>query len=94
MILLVTGGRTFCEAIEGKSREDYMAERMALGFVLDMIGPSEVVCGFDNGAERWARVWCERRGVTAMVDADYTEAVVFPGGRVSIDIPTYEVTVK
>ena len=63
MILLVTGGRTFCEAVEGKSREDYMAERMALGFALDWIGPSSVIVGDADGADRWTRIWCERRGV-------------------------------
>lgn len=73
MILLVIGGRTFCEAIDGKSREDYMAERMALGFALDMIGPTRIIHGGDKGADRWAGIWAESRGVPCHVDpADWS----------------------
>ena len=73
MILLVTGGRTFCEAIDGKSREDYMAERVALGFALDTIAPSSVIVGDADGADRWARIWCERRSVACHVEkADWS----------------------
>ena len=63
MILLVTGGRDFCEATDGKSREDYMAERQALGFALDMIKPTSVLVGDAAGADRWAVIWCDRRGI-------------------------------
>jgi len=62
-VLLVTGGRTFCEATDGKPRDDYMAERQALGFALDMINPSSVIVGDADGADRWAVIWCDRRGV-------------------------------
>lgn len=60
--LLITGGRTFCEATPDKPRDVYMAERVALGFALDFIGPSSVIVGDADGADRWAIIWCERRG--------------------------------
>ncbi len=69
----MTGGRTFCEAIDGKSREDYMAERMALGFALDWISPSLVIHGGATGADRWAGIWADKRGVRCQVEpADWS----------------------
>lgn len=93
MILLVTGGRTFCEATPGREREDYMAERIALGFALDWIKPDGVVCDDENGAGRWARIWCERRGVPTMIGA-YEAAVVFPEGEAPAGVDIFSVTVK
>jgi hypothetical protein len=61
MILLVTGGRDFCEARDGA---DHMNERRALGWALDYIKPDRVMHGdCPTGADRWAQIWCERRGV-------------------------------
>lgn len=96
MILLITGGRTFCEAIDGKLREDYMAERVALGFTLDWIGPTSVVVDGMSGAGRWASIWAERRGVRCDVGMAITAdaAICFPGGYMPPDIPAYEVTVR
>lgn len=62
-VLLVTGGRTFCESTPGKSRDDYMAERIALGFALDYIKPSSVIVGDADGADRWAKIWCNKRSI-------------------------------
>lgn len=68
VILLITGGRDFCEAVTTagieRDRETYMAERVALGFALDFIAPSSVIVGDASGADRWARIWCERRSVS------------------------------
>lgn len=65
--LLITGGRDFCESVTTagieRDRETYMAERVALGFALDMIGPSKVYVGDADGTDRWAIIWCDRRGV-------------------------------
>lgn len=69
MILLATGGRTFCESTEGKSRDDYMAERSALGFALDFIQPTGVIVGDANGADRWVGIWADKRGVPCEVFA-------------------------
>jgi hypothetical protein len=67
MILLVTGGRDFCESVttDGKPRERdlYMDERRALAFSLDYIAPSAVIVGDASGADRWAKIWCDKRGV-------------------------------
>lgn len=73
-VLLITGGRTFCEAAPGRERDEYMAERVALGFALDMIGPSAVIVGDADGADRWAKIWCDRRGVPyTEFKADWTK---------------------
>ena len=66
MILLVTGGRSFCEKRPGA---DHMSERIALGFALDYIKPSSVIVGDAGGADRWAKIWCDRRGVPCEVFA-------------------------
>ena len=95
MILLITGSRTFCEAAPDKPRDDYMAERMALGFALDMIGPTAIVAPGDTGATRWARIWAERRGVD--VTAGRADATVVFGPEVGIptsDLPRYEVSIN
>jgi len=92
MILLITGSRTFCEATPGRERDEYMAERVALGFALDMIGPASIVAAGDMGATRWARIWAERRGVdvtAGMADS----AIVFPGGHTPTDIPIYQASI-
>lgn len=69
MILLVTGGRDFCEQRDGA---DHMGERMALGWALDWLSPSRVIVGDATGADRWAVIWCERRGVEfTRVTADW-----------------------
>ncbi len=96
MILLITGGRTFCEATDGKSRDDYMAERVALGFALDWIKPSSVIVDGMHGAGRWAEIWAKRRGVRCEIGMSITadDAIVFPGGHAPTDIPAYEVTVR
>lgn len=66
-VLLITGGRDFCESVtskgEPRDRDLYMDERRALGFALDYISPSGVIVGDASGADRWAKIWCERRGV-------------------------------
>lgn len=93
MILLITGSRTFCEAVDGKPREEYMAERMALGFALDWIKPSSVIVDCMPGAGRWAEIWAERRSVdisTGKPDA----AIWFPGGHVPAGVPIYSVSLK
>lgn len=59
-VALVTGGRDFCEQRPGA---DHMGERRALGFALDWVNPSRVIVGDANGADRWAVIWCKRRGV-------------------------------
>lgn len=90
MILLITGGRAFCEKRPGA---DHMSERIALGFALDYINPSSVIVGDADGADRWAKIWCDKRGVplsTGRADC----AVVFPGGRVPGGIEIYRVSVK
>lgn len=97
MILLITGGRDFCESVTSKgelrNRDDYMSERIALGFALDYIAPSSVIVGDADGADRWAKIWCERRGVPLSTDRpDY--AVVFPGGRVHVGVEVFEVVVR
>lgn len=65
MILLVTGGRDFCEShtAAGEPRDGFMDERRALGFVLDYINPASVIVGDASGADRWAKIWCGRRSV-------------------------------
>lgn len=68
MILLITGGRTFCEAIPDKSREQFMAERVALGFALDFISPTRIIHGGAKGADRWAGIWADKRGVPCHVE--------------------------
>lgn len=40
-----------------------MSERIALGFALDYIAPSSVIVGDADGADRWAKIWCDKRGV-------------------------------
>lgn len=90
MILLITGGRDFCEVRDGA---DHMTERRALGFALDFIAPSSVIVGDATGADRWAKIWADKRGVplsSACPDA----AVVFPGGRRPSHVESYEVSVK
>lgn len=84
MILLVTGGRDFCEAVttsgSPRDRDLYMDERRALGFALDMIGPSSVIVGDATGADRWARIWCEKRGVSySEFTADWTKLGITAG---------------
>ena len=70
-----------------------MSERIALGFALDYIAPSSVIVGDADGADRWAKIWCERRGVPLSTGRpDY--AVVFPGGRVPAGIEIYRISVK
>lgn len=87
-VLLVTGGRDFCEIRDGA---DHMGERMALGWVMDWIGPSRVVVGSETtGADRWARIWCERRSVPCVTGERHERAVRFPGGRTD-PAPTYEI---
>jgi hypothetical protein len=97
MILLVTGGRDFCESVtskgEPRDRDDYMSERIALGFALDYIAPSSVIVGDADGADRWAKIWCDKRGVPLSTgQPDY--AVVFPGGRIPSHVESYEVTLR
>jgi len=96
VILLVTGGRDFCEAVTTagieRDRETYMAERIALGFALDFIAPSSVIVGDASGADRWARIWCDRRGVS-ISDGRAESALVFPGGY-RPDLPTYDVAIR
>ena len=73
-VALITGGRDFCEQRPGA---DHMGERRALGFALDWVKPSRVIVGDANGADRWAVIWCERRGVPYHVErADWSR-----GGR-------------
>ena len=64
---MVTGGRDFCESVtskgEPRDRDLYMDERWALGFALDYISPSGVIVGDASGADRWAKIWCDKRGV-------------------------------
>lgn len=67
-VLLVTGSRTFCEATPDKSREDYMDERRALGFALDWIKPTKIIHGGAKGADRWAGIWADKRGVECHVE--------------------------
>lgn len=95
MILLVTGGRTFCE-VNGRDRDEYMAERVALGFTLDWIGPSSVIVDGHDGAGRWTAIWAERRGVRCDIGMAITAdaAVVFPGGHVPSGVDIFSVTVK
>jgi len=97
-LLLITGGRDFCEAVttsgEPRDRDLYMAERVALGFALDMIGPDEVVIrGDEKGACRWAGIWAHRRSVKWGTLGCPDAAIVFPGGY-RPDLPTYDVTVR
>lgn len=69
MILLVTGGRQFCEShdIAGnaldKHRDRIMDERRALGLALDALNPTTVVTGGQRGADAWAAIWARKRGV-------------------------------
>jgi len=75
--LLITGSRDFCESVtttgEPRPRDTYMAERESLGFTLDYIAPSSVIVGDSSGADRWAVIWCERRGIPFTVyRADWT----------------------
>jgi len=77
-VLLVTGGRDFCEATtstgQPRDREVYMAERVALGFTLDMINPSSILVGDADGADRWAVIWCDRRSIPyTRFAADWTK---------------------
>lgn len=61
MKTLITGGREFCEQREGA---DHMDERRALGFALDFVKPTSVIVGCcPTGADRWAKIWCDRRGI-------------------------------
>lgn len=72
MILLITGGRDFCESVtskgEPRERDVYMGERMALGFALDTINPKRIIHGGANGADRWAGIWAERRSIPCHVE--------------------------
>lgn len=72
MILLVTGGRDFCESVtskgEPRDRDVYMGERMALGYALDTINPTRIIHGGATGADRWAGIWADRRGVPCHVE--------------------------
>ena len=89
-VLLITGGRTFCEKRPGA---DHMSERIALGFALDYIAPSSVIVGDADGADRWAKIWADKRGVSLSTERpDY--AVVFPGGRIPGGVEIYRGTVK
>ena len=67
MILLVTGGRDFCESVtsdgQPRDRDLYMPERVALGWSLDYISPTGVIVGDATGADRWAKIWCDKRSV-------------------------------
>lgn len=93
MILLITGSRTFCEAIPDKPREQFMAERVALGFALDWIKPDAIIAEGDHGATRWARIWAERRSVdVAAGRAD--SALRFDGVGSIGGLPVFEVRVK
>lgn len=95
MILLITGSRTFCEATPDKSRDEYMAERVALGFALDMIGPSAIVTDSNPGAGRWASIWADRRGVRCDIGMAMTAdaAIIFPGGHTPADLPIYQASI-
>jgi hypothetical protein len=68
----VTGGRDFCESVtskgEPRDRDLYMAERQALGFALDAIGPTKIIHGGAKGADRWAGIWADKRGVECHVE--------------------------
>lgn len=97
MILLITGGRDFCESVTTagipRERDIYMSERVALGFALDYIAPSSVIVGDATGADRWAKIWADKRGVPLSTGRpDY--AVVFPGGSRPRDIPIYEAIIR
>ena len=105
-VLLVTGGRSFCEPTQdgvARDRDLYMDERRALGFALDYIKPSSIIVGDADGADRWAAIWAERRGVPCRVfkagDRRPTPdaGLSFPGGFVRdlerAGIPVYEVNV-
>lgn len=96
MILLITGGRAFCEAAQGKPREQFMAERVALGFTLDWIGPNSVIVDGMPGAGRWAAIWAERRGARCDIGMSITAdaAICFPGGHVPAGVPIYSVSLK
>jgi hypothetical protein len=76
-VLLVTGGRSFCEPTQDgtdRDRDLYMDERRALGFALDYIKPSSIIVGDADGADRWAAIWAERRGVPCRVfKADWSQ---------------------
>lgn len=73
-ILLVTGSRTFCEATPEKTRDEYMAERVALGFALDWIRPTKIIHGGAKGADRWAKIWADKRGVPCHIEsADWSK---------------------
>lgn len=94
MILLVTGGRDFCESVtsdgQPRDRDAFMPERVALGWSLDYIKPDGVIVGDATGADRWAKIWADKRGVPlSTARPDY--AVVFPGGRVPNGLEFYEV---
>jgi YspA, cpYpsA-related SLOG family len=71
VILLVTGGRDFCEAVtssgEPRDRDLYMNERRALGYALDFLKPSAVIVGDATGADRWAKIWCDKRSVPCQI---------------------------
>ena len=73
-----------------------MAERVALGFALDWIGPNAIIVGSNPGSDRWATIWAERRGVRCDIGMAITadECVCFPGGYAPDDIPTYEIAVR
>lgn len=77
--LVVTGGRTFCEThnvlgVEIKPLSEATHERKAMAWALDTIAPSFVVHGGAHGLDRWAQIWCERRGVPfERVEALWTE---------------------
>lgn len=76
--LVVTGGRCFAEQHDVSGKEvkpltEALEERRALAWVLDMIAPSCVINGGAHGADRWVRIWADKRGVecvTVMADWD------------------------
>lgn len=97
MILLVTGGRDFCESVtsEGQPRDRdlYMPERVALGWSLDALKPSGLIVGDATGADRWAKIWADKRGVPlSTASPDY--AIMFPGGRRPSSVDVYEASVR
>lgn len=75
--LAIIGSRSFCEPAPGKSHEELMTERRALGAALDLIAPTVVICGPDAGAARMALIWADRRGVSVDSAATPDAAVAF-----------------
>lgn len=76
--LIVTGGRTFCETHDVTGKEikplsEALDERRALAWALDTIGPVCVINGGAHGADRWVKIWADKRGVECVtVLADWS----------------------